>query len=287
MVKWERSNSCGFEMHSVSDDRDRLMHLDEELSQRYGAYASYESDASPALIEYYGENPADELSRLLDIYSRTDTRLLDIGCGAGQMLCETAGRVAEAWGVDMNPELLDAARYRAGIYCLHNIYLVNGNVSFASEVERLPDAYFDLAYSQRGPNLNNLLTAKLQEGAFFIQELISNFDGYPLQEIFGRKYHTPYPSGDQQALLSQYAELNLHPVSLKDYFYEEFFRDADHLEAYVRQSALLSNWRHNPRPYEPERDRPALELYAHYNTTPKGVRLLRQRKIFVLRKASG
>lgn len=272
-------------MLRVKENQERLMLLDGELAQRYGTYASYESDASPALVEYFGENPAEEVNRLLQIYAHSETRLLDVGCGAGHVLCEVAGSVAEAWGVDVNPELLDAARCRAGVCGLHNIYLVNGNVNFASEVERLPDAYFDLAYSQRGPNLNALMVAKLRDGAFFIQELVSHFDGYPLQEIFGRKNHTPYPSGDQQALLSQYAELNLYPVSLKEYFYEEFFQDADHLEAYVRQSVLLSNWRHNPRPFDPERDRPALELYAHYNMTPKGVRLLRQRKVFVLRKS--
>ena len=32
-------------------------------------------------------------------------------------------------------------------------------------------------------------------------------------------------------------------------------------------------------------DQDALDLYARYNTTPEGIRVLRQRKILVLRRA--
>lgn len=46
---------------------------------------------------------------------------------------------------------------------------------------------------------------------------------------------------------------------------------------------MLKNWRLPARPYSAT-DRAALDLYARYHTTPQGIRVLRQRKIFVLRK---
>jgi hypothetical protein len=57
------------------------------------------------------------------------------------------------------------------------------------------------------------------------------------------------------------------------------------VEYHIQGAANLSNWRLPDKPYEAHRDWPALELYARYNTTSKGIRLLRQRKVFVLRRA--
>jgi hypothetical protein len=85
-------------------------------------------------------------------------------------------------------------------------------------------------------------------------------------------------------MLNRYAELDLFPVAVKEYFYEEYFRDINHFEAYLHQGANLDNWRIGSRPYNDETDRTSLELYVKYNTTPKGIKLLRHRIIFILRK---
>lgn len=39
-----------------------------------------------------------------------------------------------------------------------------------------------------------------------------------------------------------------------------------------------------PMPYEESRDRAALELYARYNTTPKGIRVVNVRKVYLFRR---
>jgi hypothetical protein len=43
-----------------------LSDLDRELAGRHGSYASYPTEADPLLVETYGDNPADEVDRLLD-----------------------------------------------------------------------------------------------------------------------------------------------------------------------------------------------------------------------------
>ena len=49
--------------------------------------------------------------------------------------------------------------------------------------------------------------------------------------------------------------------------------------------ALLYDWHVGElRPYEAGRDRTALELYARYNTTPRGIRLLEHRMVLVFRR---
>ncbi|HTK09933.1 MAG TPA: class I SAM-dependent methyltransferase [Ktedonobacteraceae bacterium] len=263
-----------------------MFDFDIELAERYGAFASYQSAVSPSLIEYYGENPASEVDRLLDLYATSESSVLDIGCGAGHTLCRLAPKVKQIWGVDANAELLHATRLRIKRLNFSNATVVSGSIVDPEALKSLPIATFDLAFSRRGPSLNAHLIRTLNKEAIVVQELVSNFDGYPLGEIFGRRHYMPYAYTDQAVLLSNYAELGLFPISCKEYFYDEFFRDAEHLEAFLTQvGAMLSNWRLASKPYDPVRDRPALDLYVRYNTTAKGIRVLRQRKIFVLRRA--
>ncbi len=258
---------------------------DDELAARYGAYASFQTEGLPALVEYYGESPADEVARLLRLHARADSRVLDIGCGAGQTLCWLAPLVEQAWGFDQDADLLASARRRVASNSLGNVTLVAGNVVEAGDVRQLPEDHFHLAFSQRGPNINEALLRTLREDAIFIQELVGQFNGNLLGEIFGRRPITAGAVADSRGLLGQYAELNLFPVSVKEYFYEEFYRDADHLATALGQGATLSNWRLPRRPYDPTRDRVALDLYARYNATPRGIRVLGHRYVFVLRRA--
>src|SRR5713101_8095466 len=209
-----------------------MFDFDSELARRYGGFASYQSDASPSSVEYYGENPSVEVDRLLDHYTTSESCILDIGCGAGHTLCRLASKAREAWGLDLHEEFLQAARLRAERLGLTNVRIIQGNSTDPETLKDLPDLTFDLALSRRGPNLSDHLIRTLRTQAFVVQELVSNFDGYPLGEIFGRKPYAPYFYTDQETLLSKYAELDLFPVSCKEYFYEEFYRDREHLEAY-------------------------------------------------------
>jgi SAM-dependent methyltransferase len=258
---------------------------DDELASRYGAYASFHSETSPVSVDYYGEEPAKEIKRLLNIYLRANSRVLDLGCGAGQTVAQIAGKAAEVWGFDQDPVLLNRSRERVQELGLTNVTLVEGNVVMPADVAQLPDDHFDVIFTERGPNMNEWLITKLKLGGFFLQELVAGYHGFHLQEILGRRPYTTYAYRDyQSSLLANMAELDLLPVSVKEYFYEEFYRDINHLAAYLTQvEVALSNWRLEPKPYQPERDRPALELYARYNTTAKGIRLLGHRLSFVWR----
>ncbi|HET8630443.1 MAG TPA: class I SAM-dependent methyltransferase [Thermomicrobiales bacterium] len=258
---------------------------DEELAARYGLYASFDSPASPALVKYYGENPADEMARLLRLHGGPESNVLDIGCGAGQTLCWLAPLIGEVWGFEQDTALLASARRRVAAHGLDNVTLIEGTVAVPADVARLPEGHFDLAFSQRGPNLNAALLRALRPDAIFIQEFVGPLNGNHLGEIFGRRPITAGAAGDYRGLLGQYAELDLFPVSVKEYFFESFFRDAEHLALFLGRGLTLSNWRLPRRPYDPDRDRAALDLYARYNTTPAGIRVLAQRYIFALRRA--
>ncbi len=262
-----------------------LAEIDDELSSRFGEYASYETAVSPA-IEYYCNNPNQEFKRLLSNYLQPESAVLDLGCGAGQTLCQLAPKVKEAWGFDQEPALLAGAKQRVNECYLDNVILIEGNAAEADVVEKLPDTYFDLIFSERGPDLNPVLADKLKPEGHFLQALVSQFDGFHLREFLGRRPFTSYAFRNQTDFtLANLANLDIRPVSFREFYYDAFFRDLAHLEAYLQQvPAALSNWRLGPKPYQPAQDRAALKLFVQYNQTPRGIRLLQHRIIFVGRK---
>ncbi len=259
---------------------------DQILGEKYGDYAGFTTEASPVSVNHFGEDPLNEVKRLLHIYVRPNSRILDIGCGAGQTLCQFAPQVQEAWGIDGAGDLLAGARERVRSLGLTNVTLVEGNVENTQDVAQLPDHYFDVAYTESGPNMTEHLVRKLTKEAYFLQEIGGHYSGYHLQEILGRVPYTNYAyhTWDQSRIIPA-ADLGLLPVSIKNYFWEVYFRDLAHLEAYVSKEGVLSNWRLSPKPYVADRDRPALELYARYNQTPKGIRLLYHVQVLVWRRA--
>lgn len=266
-----------------------MFDFDRELAERYGVFTSYRSHAYPSHIEYYGEDPTVEFDRLLDHYAGPESSVLDIGCGAGQTLCRLAPGVKLIRGITLGEDLFQATRMRIEHLKLSNAQVLYGDVRDSNVVQQLPENSFDLIYSRRGPLLNEHLMRVLRQNAIFIQEVVSNNDGYPLGEVFGRRYYPPDAASDQALLLHRYAGYGFVPVSCKEYYYEEFFRDSEHLEAFLIQvGPMLTPWMLSQtqphRAYDPASDQSALDLYVRYNTTPQGVRVLRQRKILVLRR---
>jgi SAM-dependent methyltransferase len=219
---------------------------------------------------------------LLDTFIHPDSRVLDLGCGAGFTLCRLAPRVAAIWGFDQDADLLAAARQRVATLNLTNAMLVLGNVAAPDDVAQLPDNAFDVVLSRRGPNVTAALMAKLKPEAYIVQELHQDPRG--LLEIFGRKSFLAEVGDNPHWLVDEYSWLELFPVSIKEYYYEAYFRDADHLTAHLSQEKALYSWPMPPMPYDEERDRPALELYVRYNTTPKGVRVMNHRKVYLFRR---
>ena len=263
--------------------------IDTELGKRYGEYAGFTGDASPYLVETHGEDPENEVRRLLGELIKPSSKVLDIGCGPGHTLSLFAPKVADAWGIDGDEALLEAARIRAKELEVGNVTFIHADTSDDSALSQLPDGYFDIAYCESGPGINAMLMQKLTDDAIFIQEIGGTFGAYQLHEIMGRKPYTYYAYGQDysdQVLLSEMAALDLVPISIKNFFYEWYFQDVDHLEANVISSPWqVGDWRMgDPLPYDAERDRPALELYASYNTTDKGIRFQQQIRVFMWRR---
>lgn len=257
---------------------------DEELARKYGGYISFQTDTEPTTTERYGESENEDFERLLRTHVQPTSHVLDIGCGAGQFTCEIASRAEEVWGIDQERDVIEAAAERANQLSVQNVHFLHGKKNDARLLAAIPDD-LNVIYSRRGPNIDQELADKLQVGGIFLQLKVSEFDGYPLREIMGRREYSPYHFHNEHDLMVHYALMNMQPISIKSYFFDVFFKDIDHLEAFlINIPANLTDWRMDMLPYERKRDRPALELYVRYQTTPMGVRLQRHRRVMAFRK---
>ena len=182
--------------------------------------------------------------------------------------------------------MLAGAKRRAAEFGLDNVTFLEGNVAVPEDVDQIPDNYFDLIFTERGPEVNDYLITKLKSDGYYLQELVSQYDGFHLREFLVRRPFTSYAYRNHlDLLMTVLANLGIRPISTQDYYYDTFYRDLAHLEAYLEQDpATVSNWRIGQKPYLPEQDRAALKLYAQYNQTPRGIRLIRHRLIFIGRK---
>jgi len=258
--------------------RQRLKALDDQLAEA-GAYLSYPTRHDPLQEEFHGPDPAKAIDEVLFSYATAQSCVLDWGCGAGFTLCRLARKAREVWGFDENARCIEAASLRAECEGLENVRLVHGGAGDAQAIAQLPDSTFHLGLSRRGPNLLSSMLGKLKENAIWIQEIPRSMAG--VNELLGRdkRLFLPHARGDESWIIDFYAGIGFAAVSVHTWFYEQYFRDVDHLAGYLNSASYLDY-----RKYDPARDREALDLYAQYNMTDQGIRVARSRQLAVYRR---
>ncbi|MEZ4870500.1 MAG: class I SAM-dependent methyltransferase [Caldilineaceae bacterium] len=258
-----------------------LTELDHILAERYGSYASYQTLTDPLYITHH-DDPTDEVDRLLDLFAQPDVTLLDLGSGAGQTLCRLAPKVKAIWGFNEEADLHEAAQLRVAEWGIQNATVVLGNVAESRDVALLPNETFDVVLSRRGPNVNRDLRQKLKPNVYVIQELYQQ--PLALYEIFGRKPFLPAVGANPHWLVNEYQWLGFTPVSVKEYFFDAYFRDVAHFVSHLHKEFQFIDWRMPPLPFDEAMDRAALDLYVRYNTTQQGIWLLCHRKVYLFRR---
>ena len=168
-----------------------LEKLDQSLAQQYGPYASYPHETDPILVKDYGDCPADEVDRLLDIYTTSQSQVLDLGCGAGFTLCRLAPKVKAIWGFDMDAKLLEAAQLRVAQAQISNAKFVHGSVAVPEDVTQLPDKAFDLVLTRRGPDFKREFNPQIEAGSHPNPGTLSRLS-CPVRNLWSQNFSARY-----------------------------------------------------------------------------------------------
>src|SRR5262249_43171843 len=93
---------------------------------RWPVDANYPDDLFRGTAEVYGRfRPAYPAALLDHLVTRAGVgpgaRLLDLGCGTGQVAIPLSDRFAQVWAVDLEPEMVEVGQRKAADAGAHNI----------------------------------------------------------------------------------------------------------------------------------------------------------------------
>lgn len=99
------------------------------------------------MTKVFGARTAKEHAAHLLPHLRSDSRILDIGCGLGSITLDFARLTAgEVVGLDVNPETTDAARETAMMEGIANVSFVDGD---AHDLSRFESESFDIVHAHQ------------------------------------------------------------------------------------------------------------------------------------------
>ena len=96
----------------------------------------FAGDTASFYARYRREYPAELIARLLEFNRDGNGRLLDLGCGTGQLVIQLAGFFEHVVGIDPEPDMLREAKRAARERGVGNVEWVTGSAGELRELER-------------------------------------------------------------------------------------------------------------------------------------------------------
>lgn len=236
-------------------------------NRRYSSGVRYEHEHET------GNPEAVFKEKLLDAAGLEETAL-DIGCADGRFTLEVAPSFKSVSAIDISDGMLEVAegfRTKAGIA---NVSFKHANASALP----FPDGSFDVAYSRRGPSFIKEYSRVLKLGGYFVEIRIGAEDTRLLKELFGRgqgfgAWNHDLFSEEQQAREAVGFKMEF----AERYRYGEFYGSYGDLDKFLQSVPIFED-------FDSKKDKVLLEKYVGAHTEKQGIRLDRERYVFVAKR---
>jgi ubiquinone/menaquinone biosynthesis C-methylase UbiE len=173
---------------SLKKEIDMEDHYDSFYKKNSKKFRKYEFHGQGKLTA--GEKP--NFFEYLKRYANKNFRVLDLGCGSGELTLKLSPFFKEIVGIDPFDDYVKSAeKLKKGVGAKNVIFKV-------ADGKNLPfrDGYFDIVFSSRGPLSANIDFIKesfriLKTEGLMIEETIGEEDKIELKKIFGRGQNYP------------------------------------------------------------------------------------------------
>lgn len=163
-------------------------HYDSFYNKSSKKFKKYEFHGQGKLIA--GEKP--NFFEYLKKFINKNFRILDLGCGSGELTLKLSPFFKEIVGIDPFEEYIKSAKkFKKAVEAKNVIFKVADGKNLPFEND-----YFDIVFSSRGPLSANIDFIResfrvLKKGGLMIEETIGENDKIELKKIFGRGQNYP------------------------------------------------------------------------------------------------
>lgn len=245
----------------------------DKVAKKFRGYA-FGSNKPKYYSEYKNGNPEEIFKDKLLELAKTDSIALDVGCGDGKFAFEISKYFSFIHGIDTSKELLRIAKSKKKALNIANVDFTHGDAGKTS----FPNESFDILFCRRGPSFYQEYYRLLKKGGYYLEIGIGEKDCVELKKIFGRGQG--YGTWNKSRLnkdKKEFSKIGFKIIFAKDISYNEYYDSIDEMDRFLQGVPIFED-------FDSDKDKTHLETYCKKFETPKGIRLPRQRVVYVVQK---
>ena len=244
----------------------------DKVAKKFGGYGY--SSGPVYKSEYPAGDPEKIFKQKLLGLSAKSKVVLDIGCADGKFTLSVAAYFKRVYGIDTSKINLEVAKSHSKDTRNKNVEYSYQDASYTS----FEDAFFDIAYSRRGPSYYKEYHRLLKTGGHYLEIGIGELDALELKKIFGRGQG--YGKWDKSRLdknLENLQNLGFAIIFAENSHYFEYYRLPEDLDLFLQGVPIFED-------FDSEKDKILLQKYIKKFLSNKGIQLSRHRLVMVAQK---
>jgi len=215
---------------------------------------------------------------LVKHYANKELKVLDLGCGSGELAIQLAPYFKQITGIDLFEKYLLTAREEARSKRISNLDFIKAdakNLAFANDV-------FDIIYCSRGPLSQNLKLISesirvLKKGGIVIEETIGERDKLELKKIFGRGQNYPIRQNRSDSIKKLVLKTKAKLIFLKSFIFWQSFPNVEAVIVLLERAPIIPE-------FNLKKDKAAIIKIQKRLTTNKGIILSSHRLHWAAKK---
>ena len=220
-----------------------------------------------SMINYSKDCLTDwDLYKLLNLYSNSESKILDLGTGGGEKVLKYFPECQEIVATDFSKEMINTANNSLKESGKKNIvFRQMDNLNMDT-----PDDYFDIVVARHTPIDAKQIYRTLKSGGRLLLRGVDKLDCWSLKLLFGRGqgYNDEKPISviDYENIISAgFKSIELVPIHVR-----EFYKTKEDLVALLLKTPIINDFSNK------DFDEEKIDKYISENMTEKGILLIRR-----------